>query len=448
MRVLLVTHRFPPTGVAGVERITQSLAAELARDGVQVSVLTRAATSAQSGRIELLREYLPDGTCVYRLTGQRVGVEQFLDSYASLEQHMTQVMVEQVPDVVHILQLQDLSPRFPEIAYRHGAALVYSLQDFYYACHRAHLLKPGGELCDGPRGGQECAATCFAHDGTNSLRRWGLRTLYFRRLLELAQRFIAPSRYTADYFERYGLDPARMEIIPNAVFFPVPTPRVPKKVLPQVRGRLHLAFLGSIIPHKGLHVLFQALQLARLGPVKVLVLGRTHGQAYETQLRQSAAVIPDLTLDWHGEYEPDELPLLLQDTDCLVMPSFIRETFGIVIHEAFALGIPALVSNTGSQPELIREGENGFTFDVNHPAALGALLYRLAHDDALMAKLFAGAAQTPVMQASSHAAAVRGVYQKALAERLPPQFTRSVDKEERDWLFSALLQEGFAGFSD
>lgn len=446
MRVLLVSHRFPPTGVAGVERITQSLAAELARGGDQVTVLTRAATSPSepNTRVELQRDWLVDGTQVFRLTGQRARAEHFLAYHQTLEQHMTQVMMETAPDVVHVLHLQDLSPRFAEIAYSHGASLVYSLQDFYYACPLAHLLKPDDTLCDGPRGGRECAETCFAHDGADPLRRWGLRTLYFRRLLELAQRLIAPSMYVANYFEQYGIAPARIARIPNAVFFGISAPRAPQKPIPCERGRLNLAFLGSIIPHKGLHVLIQALRLARLGPVKVLVLGRTHGADYAARLRREAAAIPDLTLDWHGEYEPAELPALLADTDCIVMPSFIRETFGIVIHEAFALGIPAVVSNTGSQPELIRQGENGFTFDVTHPAALAAILYRLTNDDALMIKLRIGAAQTHVMQADEHARAVRAVYEQVLSERINTQFTRAVDKDEREWLFSALVQEGFA----
>lgn len=444
MRILLVSHRFPPTGVAGVERITQSLAAESTRGGDTVSVFTRAATwSVETATpMEMHHEWLADGTQVYRVTGKHDGVEHFLAHHELFERYFTRVMIEAAPDVVHILHLQDLSPRLSEIASRHGASVVYSLQDFYFACPLVHLLKPNNDLCDGPRGGKECAETCFANDGVNPLRRWGLRTLYFRRILELAQHFIAPSLYVANFFERYGVDPARIEMIPNAVFFPISTPRAPKEFLPSQRGRLHIAFLGSIIPHKGLHVLLRALELARLGPVKLLVLGRTHGAEYAAHLRRDAAAIPDLTFDWHGEYEPSELPTLLADTDCIVMPSFIRETFGIVIHEAFALGIPVLASNTGSQPELIREGENGYTFDVDHPAALGAILYRLANDNELMEKLRAGAAQTHVMQAQEHARAVRAVYEKTLREKLPEQ--RAVDKDEREWLFSELVAEGFA----
>lgn len=446
MRILLVSHRFPPTGVAGVERITQSLAAAFARYGDVVNVFTRAARSPAGTRdlLEMESEYLTDGTCVYRLTGTHKGIGHFLAHHELIERYYNRVLVETAPDVVHFLHLQDLSPRLPEITYRHGAAVVYSLQDFYYACALVHLLKPNGDLCEGPRGGRECAETCFAEEGARALSRWGMRTLYWRRILELGQQLIAPSHYVADFFQRYGVASERIPVIPNAVFFPIPNPRTSDRPTPGERGRLHLAFVGSVIPHKGLHILFRALRLAQLGPVKVLILGRMHGAEYVTGLKHDAVMIPELEVDWHGEYEPAELPRLLADSDCLVMPSLIRETFGIVIDEALALGIPALISNTGAQSERIREGVNGFTFDVNHPAALGALLYRLAHEHELIPKMRMGAAQTPVMSADEHARAVRSVYETALGERALPQFARAVDVDERNWLVSELVREGFA----
>lgn len=430
-----------------MERITQSLAAHLALGGDEVTVFTRAATAPTRTPAPLAMscERLADGTRVYRLTGTYEGLEHFLAQHERIEQHYRRVQIETAPDVVHILHLQDLSPRIPEISYQHGSALVYSLQDFYYACAQAHLLKPNRALCDGPRGGLECAETCFAEEGDSARRRWGLRTIYYRRILELAQRFIVPSRYVANFFERYGVEPARLELIPNAVFFPIASPRARENPTPQQRGRLHVAFVGSVIPHKGPHILFQALQLARVGPVRVLILGRTHGAEYAAQLRQSAAAIPQLELAWHGEYEPAELPALLADTDCVVMPSLIRETFGIVIEEALALGIPVLVSNTGAQSELIHEGENGFTFDPHRPAVLGALLYRFANDEELVVRLRSGASQTPVMSALEHARAVRMIYEKALAAGPVPQFARAAEQEERAWLVTELERAGFAG---
>ena len=67
MNVLLVTHRFPPDGISGVERYTQTLAAELRRGGDQVTVVTRRVTTDAAPR--LLNETLEDGSRIYRIAG-------------------------------------------------------------------------------------------------------------------------------------------------------------------------------------------------------------------------------------------------------------------------------------------------------------------------------------------------------------------------------------------
>ena len=63
MRVLLVSHRFPPDAVAGVERITQSLASDLTKLGDQVEVFTRAHRSDEP-TIREFKERLPNGTII------------------------------------------------------------------------------------------------------------------------------------------------------------------------------------------------------------------------------------------------------------------------------------------------------------------------------------------------------------------------------------------------
>src|SRR5260370_36452005 len=70
MRVLLVTHRYPPDGLAGVEQYTQALAAELVNAGDKVSIVTRRPDGSQEPRT--IRERLPNGTSVYRFTGGEV----------------------------------------------------------------------------------------------------------------------------------------------------------------------------------------------------------------------------------------------------------------------------------------------------------------------------------------------------------------------------------------
>lgn len=60
-----------------------------------------------------------------------------------------------------------------------------------------------------------------------------------------------------------------------------------------------------------------------------------------------------------------QLPELYQMSDALVLPSDGEETWGLVVNEAAACGLPAVVSEeVGCAPDLIKEGQTGYTFPV------------------------------------------------------------------------------------
>ncbi|MFV9507875.1 MAG: glycosyltransferase, partial [Oscillochloridaceae bacterium umkhey_bin13] len=61
--------------------------------------------------------------------------------------------------------------------------------------------------------------------------------------------------------------------------------------------------------------------------------------------------------------------------DLLVLPSDGSETWGLVVNEAMACGLPALVSDqVGCAPDLILPGQTGATFPHGDVHALAALL--------------------------------------------------------------------------
>ena len=209
------------------------------------------------------------------------------------------------------------------------------------------------------------------------------------------ERIICPSQYVAAYFEAFGAEPERVRVIPNGVSIPPAEPA--HRVRPPAPGgpALHLAFLGTVVAHKGVHVILEALGRAALGPVELLVIGVAPDPEYARRLRQLAAGIPGLAFRMYGAYSPAILPLLLQGVDCAITPSQVPETFSITTREALVRGIPVLVSRLGALPEAVSEGENGFTFDHDRPEQLAALLRRLAGDAGLREHLNRGAGRLP-----------------------------------------------------
>jgi glycosyltransferase involved in cell wall biosynthesis len=412
MRVLLTCHRFPPDGVGGVERYTQGLAAELARTGDTVTVITRR-TTLPSEPVTLVRERLLDGTLVQRLTGGDFRLDPFEDQLIRLEHLCRMALVEAAPDVVHINHLVGLTPRFIEFAHRQRIPIVVSLHDFYFACPRVHLQTTAGHVCEGPDGGRACAASCFADRGAGADQIYGLRREYFQRLLGLADRVVCPSRYVASYFEKLGTDVSRMRVVANGAVVD-PSSRLVSPRPRQPGEPLKLACLGAIVPHKGAHILLEAVKLSQR-PVEVFLLG-IYIPEYARQLRLQAETIPGLKLRMYGKYSPSELPHLLPDIDCVVVPSQVPETFSITTREALSAGIPVLVARLGALPEAVIENHNGFCFDPGRPDELAGLITTLAEDPECLSRLRRGASRTPIRTVSENADAIKTVYTEAIDE--------------------------------
>jgi glycosyltransferase involved in cell wall biosynthesis len=76
-----------------------------------------------------------------------------------------------------------------------------------------------------------------------------------------------------------------------------------------------------------------------------------------------------------GFINQTELPRYYAAADCLILPSDGNETWGLVVNEAQACGLPAIVSNeAGCAPELIKEGVTGWILHQPNPTALAELL--------------------------------------------------------------------------
>jgi glycosyltransferase involved in cell wall biosynthesis len=88
-----------------------------------------------------------------------------------------------------------------------------------------------------------------------------------------------------------------------------------------------------------------------------------------------------------GFANQSELPAIYRAADVLVLPSSY-EAFGLVVNEAFAAGITAIVSaECGSAGDLVRDGSTGFVVGVGAIEEMADRLQRLADDPALRASM-------------------------------------------------------------
>jgi glycosyltransferase involved in cell wall biosynthesis len=382
MRVLVVSHGFPPHGVAGVERVAHQTATSLTARGHAVTVLTRRPSAAPPA-IALEHEFV-DGIEVMRIAGAATTLDQYPGKADSLEGAFIRVLAEASPDVVLFSHLMHHSPGDISIAQAWGIPAVVELHDFFAACPLAHLRRTSGERCDGPDGGAACANFCFADQEATEVR-WALRALEFAQAVRDADAVIAPSRFVADYFADLRQDGTPIHVLGNGVALTVPDACGERRA----GGMLQLATIGTVVEHKGMHVVIQALRRAQLGPVRYVVFGKTDPR-YVARLRDAASLVPGLEFRVFGEFAPSILPSLLAETDLVVVPSIVWESYSIAAREALACGIPVIAARLGALPEAIQDGLNGRLFEPEDPKDLGTVLESLARDRAGIATLAAG----------------------------------------------------------
>ena len=105
---------------------------------------------------------------------------------------------------------------------------------------------------------------------------------------------------------------------------------------------------------------------------------------------------------WPGFVQYPDLPAYYALADAFILAS-TTEPWGLVVNEAMASGLPVLISDAcGCAPDLVRAGENGFTFSAHQPMSVAAALSHLSDDPAGLARM--GAASQQLVEAFAPAA--------------------------------------------
>ena len=415
MRVLLVTHRYPPYGSAGVERVSEQTAVGLAAAGHEVMVFTR--ESAATPALPILVRARRNAIDVLTVKGGGTSLENFPGRAREIERLFERTVLEFEPSGVLISHLIDHSPTYVSLAHRWKVPAVVEMHDFYLACERAHLERHSGGLCAGPEGGRACAAYCFPNDPM-AAQRWPLRTHMFRHAVEQADALICPSQFVSDTARQlFGSSLPPVFVIGNGVTFSMSRPVVNR---PRDEDVLRLACVGAIVPHKGLHVVIEALRLARVPRVELTLFGLvTH--PYLGRLLTEATAVPNLTVRVFGTFEPEQLPALLPDTDLVIVPSLVAESYGLGAREALACGVPVAASRIGALPEGIRHRENGLLFTPGSALELAAILQQVAEDPTLLPQLRAGILPSDWISVSERVAAVEDVMANEVNAAVSPE---------------------------
>jgi glycosyltransferase involved in cell wall biosynthesis len=186
-------------------------------------------------------------------------------------------------------------------------------------------------------------------------------------LIDAVDHWVFASQSAVDYFLRvYEPDPHRVEIIEHGSVIRLGRrPAQPDERLLREEP-LRVAFVGLGWSKKGLDVVNDLADAFRDSSVEIHHFGNLKQPASPAMLA-------------HGPYDNEFLPDLLHRAgiQVVLLPGAYAETFGIVMSEALAAGIPVIGATYGALGERIRAFGVGWTIDPTDPDRIRLLIERL-----------------------------------------------------------------------
>jgi len=195
------------------------------------------------------------------------------------------------------------------------------------------------------------------------------------RFFRAADRIIIlGDNYVSLLTSELGVDPDKLTTVENGV-------AVPDRRADPTHARPTIAFLGRLVPSKGVDDLIRALaRLAQRGvDFRAVIAGLGEIHRYR-MLAEDAGIMERVAFP--GWLDEAAVSRLLADADVFVLPSHV-ENQPVSILEAMAHGLPVVATCVGAIPEQVVEGQTGIVVAPGDTAALADALERLCRNPGL-----------------------------------------------------------------
>jgi glycosyltransferase involved in cell wall biosynthesis len=358
VRILYLVHQYPPENVGGTELYTRSLARELHRRGHEVGIFFRR-NEAGKGLVQTL----DDGIRLYVANDGEMGADRrFLTTFgnSTLDKFWETALDDFRPELIHVQHLMGLPASLLSAIKARSLPVVVTLHDYWWFCANAQMLTNYDlEPCTGPKAYVNCARCAMARANNPALLpaapllpailAW--RTKLLRRWLDWASVLIVSMEFVRDRYVDQGIDPGQLTVIPLGVDVSPPA----EPVASGHDGVRRFLYIGGIAYQKGVHIVLEAFRQLE-GAAELWIVGdESVDMVYAQQLHELSSG----DVRFFGKVPHAEVWELLAQADMLLMPSIWYETFGLVIYEAFAAGLPVMASDLGVMADAVRHDVDG-----------------------------------------------------------------------------------------
>jgi len=314
-------------GISGVWNRVYNLAKEMLKKGHKVYVFS---SNFEAGTLKQAKEHEKiDGIEIYRFKAKKFGsTNAFIYDAEKLRQKLNEIM----PDVVDCQ------------TYRHAEGNIISKE-----CIKLKI---------------PCFLTTHAPFVPLKLRgiKLSLFTFFYdfflgRNILKRFRRIIAIAKWEYPYLKELGIK-KNIEYIPNGI---------PQEFFKFKQGKESdiILFFGRVAPIKDLETLIRAMKLLENEKIKLQIVGPAEKE-YEKALYSLMKELDMKNVEFKpAVYDVNKKIKAIDSCKIFVLPSK-REALPQSLLEAMSRGKIVISSKTQGGLELIKEGKNGFLFDIGN----------------------------------------------------------------------------------
>lgn len=280
------------------------------------------------------------------------------------------------PDIVHLNNFaHQISPSILHVFKKYKIPMVMTMHDYKLVCPSYSMLLRGSS-CEKCAHGRyycclinKCTKNSYMKSFVNTLEMYLHHNIL--HIYDLVDMYISPSKFLKQKVKEMGFH-GNIVWLPNFVFLDGINPEYNFK-------EKSFVYVGRLSEEKGIFTLVRAIQNL---PVNLKVIG-------DGPLRRS--LISEVkkknmtNVHFLGYITGEKLVDEMKNSIAIILPSECYENNPMVILEAFGLGKPAIGSRIGGIPELVVDGETGFTFSSRDAEDLrNKIKYSLENPDLII----------------------------------------------------------------
>ena len=272
------------------------------------------------------------------------------------KRHIEKLVTIEKPDIAHIhLFWGGISPSILNILHKYNIPIVHTAHDYRMVCPAYTFRSSNGNICE------KCQGKHFYKCIQNRCSKGSLvrsilmaaemyeRNVFFKPTDKI-DGFIFVSKFSRSKHIEYAPDFAK---VASTVIYN--TTKQPANEFLNHNGRKYFLYFGRLSSEKGVETLINAFK--ELPDMRLIIVG-----AGEEEINLKRLALGYNNIEFKGYKRGDDLKHIISWASFIIVPSECYENNPMAIIEGYIQGVPVIGSAIGGIPEIIEEGETGYTF--------------------------------------------------------------------------------------